>query len=245
MRSIAPAPNRTWSPSAQQRSRLGVRVALRFCVVLAAFAAVFFLPAGTWKLWQGWAFMAFVFIPIAVAFLALLFVDPRAVERRLESREPEAAQRCILLLSLPVYLVVFIAPGLDHRLGWSTRTVGPVPAWGSLLADAVALAGLLFAFWSIQANRFAARTIRVEPGQTVASGGPYRWVRHPMYAGSILMLLAMPIALGSAIAFPLFLLLIPFFVLRLVNEEKVLSRDLPGYLDFCKRTRFRLVPFVW
>jgi protein-S-isoprenylcysteine O-methyltransferase Ste14 len=99
--------------------------------------------------------------------------------------------------------------------------------------------------WVVKVNRFASRTIQVEPGQEVISSGPYRFVRHPMYLGASVMLLFTPLALGSYFALPAFVLLIPLIVLRLVNEERVLRQELPGYSEYCLHTHFRLVPFLW
>jgi protein-S-isoprenylcysteine O-methyltransferase Ste14 len=107
------------------------------------------------------------------------------------------------------------------------------------------LAGMLFIFWVINTNRFAASTIRVESGQTVISTGPYRWVRHPMYSGILVQWLFTPLALGSYTALPASALLAPVFVIRLLNEEKVLREELPGYSEYCLSTRYRLIPFVW
>ena len=109
----------------------------------------------------------------------------------------------------------------------------------------MALAGYLMAFWAMRANSFAGRTIRVEPGQTVATSGPYGIVRHPMYSGIALVLLGMPLGLGSYVASPVFALAIVPLVYRLLNEEKVLRRDLRGYSEYCEHTHFRLVPGVW
>ena len=97
----------------------------------------------------------------------------------------------------------------------------------------------------MKANPFAASVIQVEARQTIADTGPYRLIRHPMYAGTIVLWFALPLALGSLVALPAFVLLIPLFILRLLNEEKILRRDLPGYAEFCQRTRYRLIPFVW
>jgi len=100
-------------------------------------------------------------------------------------------------------------------------------------------------FWVLKANSFAAATIRVEPDQKVISSGPYRIVRHPMYLGASVMFLFAPLALGSYFALPVFALLIPIIVFRLLNEEKVLRQELPGYAEYCLHTRFRLVPYLW
>lgn len=185
------------------------------------------------------------YLPAIVALAVLLRVDPDLVRRRLESREPDAAQNRLKRIAAPLYLLAFMLTGFDHRWGWTNHRLAPIPAWLSLLADAAILAATLAVTWVMLTNRFAARTIRVEAGQEVISTGPYRFVRHPMYSASILLLIAMPIALGSLVSLPVFLLAVPFFTARLLREEKLLLRDLPGYDAYCNRTRYRLIPFVW
>jgi len=115
----------------------------------------------------------------------------------------------------------------------------------TIFSQLAVLGGSVLTFWIMKANRFASRAVQVEPGQEVISSGPYAIVRHPMYSGICLMLLFTPLALGSYIALPAFLLVIPLVVLRLLNEEKVLHQELPGYSEYCVHTRFRLVPYLW
>jgi protein-S-isoprenylcysteine O-methyltransferase Ste14 len=227
------------------RSHLGMRIAARLAVVLPTITAVLLLPAGTWRFWQAWAWICSTILPAAVFFVILAKYAPDVMERRLQNREREAVQKNLIRLLMPAFFIAFCLPGLDHRFGWSQRLFGGVPAWLSIIADALVLAGVLFAFWVINVNRFASRTIRVEAGQTVVSTGPYRWVRHPMYSGSVLIWIATSVALGSYVALPAFVALIPFYVVRLLNEEKVLRVELAGYTEYCERTRFRLVPFIW
>jgi protein-S-isoprenylcysteine O-methyltransferase Ste14 len=115
----------------------------------------------------------------------------------------------------------------------------------SLVSDALVAAGFGFVFWVLKVNSFAGRTITVDAGQKVISTGPYAWVRHPMYLGAIVLWTFTPLALGSWVALPAFVLLIPFYVIRLLNEEKVLRAELPGYSDYCLKTRCHLIPAVW
>ncbi len=209
-------------------SHLGVRIAARIAVVLPAITAVLLLPAGTWKFWQAWTWICSSILPAAVFFVILARYAPEVIERRLQNKEPVAVQRNLIRLLMPAFLIAFCIPGLDHRFGWTQRLFGGVPAWLSIVADAVVLAGVLFAFWVVRVNEFASRTIRVEAGQTVVSTGPYRWVRHPMYSGSVVIWLATSLALGSYVALPAFAGLIPFYIVRLLNEEKVLRVELAG-----------------
>jgi protein-S-isoprenylcysteine O-methyltransferase Ste14 len=141
--------------------------------------------------------------------------------------------------------VAFLIPGLDRRLGWSRRLVGDVPVWLTLISLGMVTGGFLFVFWVLRVNSYAGRTIQVDAGQTVISTGPYAWVRHPMYFGTVVLWMGTPLALGSWVALPVFALLVSFYVLRLLSEEKVLRTELPGYAEYCAKTRFHLIPLVW
>jgi protein-S-isoprenylcysteine O-methyltransferase Ste14 len=224
---------------------LGARLFLRLSVGLVVMTAALFVPAGTLKFWRGWIFLVMFFVPIIFFFLYFVKHDPQLIERRLQAKEKEPEQRLLIKLWAPLFLAAFVLPGLDYRFGWSRRWLGGVPLWLTILADVLVVGGWLCVFWVLKVNSFASRTIRVEAGQTVISDGPYGLVRHPMYLGSLMMWLPVPLALGSFIAWPVFLLHIPFYVFRLLNEEKVLRAELAGYSEYCQRTRWRLVPFVW
>jgi len=189
--------------------------------------------------------MAVAFIPSILAFLYFYKHDPQLIERRLQSKEKVSEQKLLMRVSKPVFLAAFLLPGLDYRWDWTRTFLGAVPLWLVLLCQALILGALLLGGWVMKVNSFASRTIQVEAGQKVISTGPYRMVRHPLYSGSLVMWLATPLALGSYIAWPAFALLIPFYVLRLLNEEKILRQELPGYPEYCQHTRFRLVPFDW
>ena len=166
--------------------------------------------------------------------------DPQFVERRSQLKETVREQKLIMRFLYVIFLIAFLLPGLDHRFGWSHPAL-----WLTVLSQVVVFGSYMLTILVMKANRFASRTIQVEPGQTVISTGPYRIIRHPMYLGISVMVAFAPLALGSYFALPAFLLVIPLIVLRLLNEEKVLRQELPGYSEYCLRTRFRLVPFVW
>jgi protein-S-isoprenylcysteine O-methyltransferase Ste14 len=221
------------------------KLILRYVVTTVIFAALLFIPAGSLRFWQGWVFMAVVFVPVLISSICLYQRDPQLLERRLQTKEKISEQKLLLRLAKPVFVAAFLLPGLDYRLGWSRASVGAVPLWLTLLSQALVPGGLLFVVWVMKVNSFASRTIQVEPGQKVISTGPYRMIRHPMYLGSLVMWLSAPLALGSYFAWPAFALLIPFYVFRLLNEEKVLRQELPGYSEYCQRTRYHLIPFLW
>jgi protein-S-isoprenylcysteine O-methyltransferase Ste14 len=218
---------------------------LRLVLGLPLVAAMLFLPAGSLRFWQGWMFLAFIFIPATYFSWDLYKRDPQLMERRLQSKENLREQRLLVRSLRLFFFPAFLIPGFDYRFGWSRAILGAVPLWLTLLSQALALVGLGLIFWVFRTNTFASRTIQVETDQRVISSGPYRFVRHPMYLGSIIMWLSIPLALGSYVAVPAFALLVPFYVVRLLHEEKFLRRELPGYSDYCQRTRFRLVPWTW
>ena len=223
----------------------GSRVALRMAAIPAFGGALLFGVAGSLRFWQGWAFLACSVLPAAAVFLQLVRRDHHAAELRLESREQIAYQRLLINSTKLVFLAAFLLPCLDYRLGWSRAWGSHVQPWLSLAADALIVANMALLGWVVEVNRYAARTIRVEPGQRVVSDGPYGFVRHPMYSASLAIWLAIPVALGSWISLPAFALLIPFYVLRLLDEEKFLRQHLTGYTAYCRSTPFRLVPFIW
>lgn len=217
------------------------RLALRLMIFMAVFGALLFLPAGSVQFWQGWAYLTVCFVSAVFAFAYFYKQDPELIQRRMLFKEKVREQRYIMSFIYVTWLIAFSLPGFDHRYGWSSH----LPFWLTILSQLIVLGGYLMTFWVAKVNRFAARTIQVEPNQRVISTGPYSIVRHPMYLGVCMMPLFTPLALGSYFALPIFALLIPLVVLRLLNEEKVLRQELPGYSEYCLHTHFRLVPFVW
>ena len=216
------------------------RLALRFLLALGMLGALLFIPAGSFRFWQGWVYILTTFVPGVLAFTYFYKHDPQLIERRMQFKEKVREQKRIMTFVYIAWLVAFVLPGLDHRFGWSHS-----PLWIAILSQAVVFGGFAITLWVLKVNRFASRTIQVELGQAVISSGPYRIIRHPMYLGASAMWLFTPLALGSYFTLPAFALLIPLIVLRLLNEEKVLRQELPGYAEYCLRTRFRFVPFLW
>jgi protein-S-isoprenylcysteine O-methyltransferase Ste14 len=167
------------------------------------------------------------------------------VQRRMQGREKIPQQQWIMRGAAMLSIFGLALAGWDHRMGWTRKFFGGIPAWVQIVAQIVTFVTYVEAMLVLDVNRFASRTIQVEEHQPVISNGPYRVVRHPMYAFVLVMWLAVGPALGSLVAVPIFTLFLPVLVLRLLNEESVLRRDLPGYVQYCQGTRYRLVPYLW
>lgn len=217
-----------------------LKVAAVYLAAAAVIALVLFVPAGTLDYWQAWLYMAAVLIPALFVIIYFMIRDPAFLERRFRTREKEAKQRFVIRFALAVFIIAFIIPGLDRRYGWSL-----VPPEISIAADVLVLAGYLFVFEVFRENSYAGRTVQVDEGQKVVTTGLYSVVRHPMYAGQLVLYLATPLALGSYVAMVPFLFNIPVYILRIQNEEEVLRKELAGYKEYCEKTKYRLVPFVW
>ncbi len=224
---------------------LKTRVIVQCVLTAVVVGAMLFLPAGTWKFWQGWIFLGLLMIPMLGASIHFVERDPQLVERRLQSKEKIGEQKLIMKFAKLIFFAAFLIPGFDFRFGWSRRTFGAVPVWLMIFSGTLALAGYLMTYWVMSANSYASRIIQVEKEQRVVSIGPYRIVRHPMYLGGIISILFTPLALGSYWAVPAFALVVPVIVLRILNEEKILRQDLAGYSEYCENTRSRLIPLVW
>jgi protein-S-isoprenylcysteine O-methyltransferase Ste14 len=207
---------------------------------VVAIGAMFFLPAGTIRYWQAWVYMLVLLIPLFI-FTAYLFLrNPALLERRMKTREVEPEQQKIIAFSTTVLLAAFIVPGLDRRFGWSL-----VPTWLVLVSDVIVLLSLVLFTLVLRENEYAGRTVEVEERQRVITTGPYSLVRHPMYLAVLLMYGFSPLALGSFWAMIVVAILPVVLVARIVNEEKVLLRDLDGYADYCEAVRYRLIPGIW
>ena len=210
---------------------------------IAAFFALIFIPAGTVQYWQGWAYIA-TWIIVGTAYTVYVAkYDPALLKRRTEagiSHEKEPAQKIIISFLFAAFTALLVLPPLDHRFGWSS-----VPWIASAFGNAL-LAFSFYIFYLVsKVNTYAAANVRVEEGQNVISTGMYGFVRHPMYFGALFLLVGTPIALGSWWSLLVVPVFIPILVFRILNEEKVLARDLHGYVEYMQKVRYRLIPHIW
>ena len=202
---------------------------------------LFFLASGgSLMWWQAWVYCAVLLVPMTIFVVYMMRRDPQFLARRLKVREADKTQRRIQLWGSPISFAMLILPGIDYRLGWSSP-----PLALQIIAMVFALLGYLAVLRVFIENRWAGRTIETYAEQKVITTGPYAVVRHPMYAATLLLFLATPVALGSWWALLPGILLIPMFGLRIRGEEAVLLRDLPDYADYRRKVRYRIVPYVW
>jgi len=205
------------------------------------FIAVFtLLPAGTLNYWQVYLYFGVLILPMLFVFRYFLKRDPKFLERRSKGMEKVKEQKLIQAINLPVFISAFVIPGLDKRFGWSD-----IPPEIIILTDLVILWGYLIIFQVFKQNSYASRIIEIDKKHKVITTGLYSVVRHPMYLGVLIMYLPTPLALGSYWGLIPMALLPVALVLRIKNEEKVLAENLEGYREYCTRTRYRLIPYVW
>jgi protein-S-isoprenylcysteine O-methyltransferase Ste14 len=202
-----------------------------------------FWPAGTFNYWQAWVFIGVFTLATIVPSMYLGRTDPAALQRRMHGgprAETRAVQKIIIIGALLGLYAMVVFSAFDHRFGWS-----PVSAAVSLLGDVLIVIGLGLGMLVITQNSYAAVTVRVEAGQKLASSGLYGLVRHPMYAGNLILMLGIPLALGSYWGLLFIIPGVAVLIFRILDEEKLLSQDLAGYREYTQRVRYRLVPYVW
>ena len=220
--------------------KLFVQAMTKFFAGVLAVGLLIFLPAGTLRFGQGWLLMGVLFVPMFLAGLFLMVKDPDRLRRRLDAREKEMTQKTVLLLSGLMFLAAFVLAGLSFRFGWLR-----FPRWVSVLGAILFLLGYVLYAFVLKENAYLARTVKVEKGQKLVDTGLYGIIRHPMYAATLLLFLSMPLILGSLLSL-LVMLVYPFIIARRIqNEEQVLMRELPGYREYRKKVRWRLIPFLW
>jgi len=219
------------------------RAVMQGALGIVAFLGLIFLPARTWNYWQGWLFLG-VFAATTIVFtIYLARYDRPLLERRMNAGpqyEPELSQKIIVSLVLAAFFASIVLAALDKRYGLS-----PVAPWVTIVGNVLVVLSFLFIFWVTKVNSYAASNIRVETDQTVIDTGPYAYVRHPMYAAAVWLFVGMPLALGSWWPIGLMVFVVPVLLWRLLDEERILVRDLPGYREYRQRVRYRLIPHFW
>ena len=212
----------------------------KFLAGIIMIGLLLFLPAGTIHYYNGWLFCGVLFIPVLIMGVVLFLKAPELLRKRLQEKEEQAEQKSVVALSGLMFLAGFILAGLDFRFAWTQLP--------SCLVHAAAVAFLLgYALFGevMRENAYLSRTVEVQENQVVIDTGLYGIVRHPMYTATVVMFLAMPLVLGSAISFVVFLVYPFLIVKRIRNEEQVLEEGLAGYTEYKQKVKYRLIPFIW
>ena len=220
--------------------KLILKAGLRYTLALAVVAAMLFGSAGTFDYWNAWLFLAVLFIPMLFVLVFLYIKDPQLLEKRMHTREREKVQKAYVVISVLLFVVTYLLPGFDHRYRWSN-----VPLWLVAVSAVLMLAGYTLFFLVMRQNSYASRVIEIQQGQKVIDTGLYAVVRHPMYSAATLLYVSSTLVLGSFYALIPVVFIPGILVIRLLNEEKVLKRDLPGYTEYMAKVRYRLIPYIW
>ena len=220
--------------------KLAISALIKFTVGLALVGLLLFLPAGTLSYANGWLFIGLLFLPMLLLGIVLLIRSPKLLEKRLGAKEKENTQKGVVAASGLLFIVGFAVAGLDFRFGWSK-----MPLWVVIVASVVLLISYALYAEVMRENAYLSRTVEVREGQKVVDTGLYGIVRHPMYAVTVWLFLSIPVVLGSWWACLCFLPYVALIVIRIINEEKLLSSELEGYEEYKKRVKYRLLPFIW
>lgn len=208
-------------------------------IILTVFMwIILFIPAGSIKFWEAWIFWSG--FSIITFFITFYFMkkNPEFLSRRTKVKQTKEIIKTPLILK--AYYLGFILPGIDFRFNWSN-----IELWIVILSNIIVFASYIFIFYVFKKNSYASTVIQVESEQNVISSGPYALVCHPMYLGMVIMSLFMPTALGSYISIIPMIFIIPITIIRIKNEEEMLLKNLNGYNNYCSKTKYRLIPFIW
>ena len=212
----------------------------KFSLGVLLLGILLFLPAGSFRFWQGWLLMGILFVPMFTAGIILLKRNPELLRKRLNAKEQESEQKTVVALSGMLFVAAFVLAGLNWRFAWWV-----LPDWAVWTAAGLFLASYLLYAEVLRENTYLSRTIEVQENQKVIDTGLYGIVRHPMYMATTILFLSMPLVLASPVSFLIMLGYVPVIAKRIRNEESVLEEGLEGYVDYKKRVKYRIIPFIW
>jgi protein-S-isoprenylcysteine O-methyltransferase Ste14 len=220
--------------------KLFIQVIARYLTGLLLCSFLLFIPSGTLMYWNAWLLIGILFIPMLIAGIVLIFKNPELLQKRLDIKEDEPEQKCVVLLNGLMFAFGFVVAGLDFRHQWLV-----LPTELVLGATVVFLLSYLLYAEVLRQNTYLSRTVKIQENQKVIDTGLYGMVRHPMYLSTLFLFLSMPLVLGSLFSFLVFLIYPVIIVIRINNEEQVLEKGLEGYVEYKKRVKYRLIPFIW
>ena len=221
-------------------NKLFLQAFSKFFIGLIIICALLFIPAGTLNYPNGWLFIALLFIPMFFAGIIMFVKSPELLRRRLNADEEEEEQKIVILISAIIFLLAFILAGLNFRFGWFKLNSLII-----IIASVIFLLAYIMYAEVLRENEYLSRTVEVNEDQKVVDTGLYGIVRHPMYTSTIFLFLSMPLVLDSIFSFIVMLIYPIIIIFRIKNEEKLLEEELDGYVEYEKRVKYRLIPYLW
>ncbi len=222
------------------KSQLFLQALGKFLLGVIIIGLLIFLPAGSFRYWQGWLLMGILFVPMFCAGLVMIAKNPELLRKRLNAKEEEKEQKMVVKLSGLLFIAAFVVAGLNWRFGWCV-----LPDWAVWVSVGLFLICYLLYAEVLHENTYLSRTIEVQKNQKVIDTGLYGIVRHPMYMATTVLFLAMPLVLASPLSFLIMLLYLPLIDRRIKNEEIVLEEGLEGYREYKQKVKYRVIPFIW
>ena len=220
--------------------KLFIQAIIKYIFGVLIVGSLLFIPANSFKYWNGWLFMGLLFIPMFVAGIILMIKNPELLRKRLNAKEKESEQKWVILFSGSMFIAGFIVAGLNYRYKWIE-----IPNAITIISSILFVIAYILYAEVLRENTYLSRTIEIQENQKVIDTGLYGIVRHPMYAITILLFLTIPLILGSIISFIIFLIYPIIIAKRIKNEEKVLERDLKGYKEYKNKVKYKIIPLIW
>lgn len=220
--------------------KLFFQAIIKFILGVVLVGALLFIPANSFEYWNGWLFMGLLFIPMFLAGIILMIKNPELLKKRLNANEKEKEQKMVILFSGLMFISGFIVAGLNYKYNWIQ-----LPNVVVIISSILFIISYILYAEVLRENAYLSRTIEVQDNQKVIDTGLYGYVRHPMYAATILLFLTIPLILGSIISFIIFLIYPILIAKRIKSEEKVLEKQLQGYTEYKKNVKYKLIPYIW
>ena len=220
--------------------KLFFQAIIKFILGVLLIGLLLFIPANTINYWNGWLFMGLLFVPMFIAGIVLMIKNPELLRKRLNAKETENEQKQVIVFSGLMFILGFIIAGLNYKYNWIV-----IPNIVVIISSILFILAYILYAEVLRENTYLSRTIEVQENQKVIDTGLYGIVRHPMYAVTILLFLAIPLILGSIISFVIFLIYPLIIAKRIKNEEQVLEKDLLGYSEYKKKVKYKVIPFIW
>lgn len=222
------------------KGRLLLNGTIKLLAGLLLIGILLFIPAGTIHFWNAWLLLGLLFVPMLFVGVILFIKAPELLAKRLNSKEKEDEQKQVIVWSLLFFVGGFVIAGLDFRFGWARFA-----DWIVIVASVIFVAAYGLYAEVMRENAYLSRTVEIQENQKVVDTGLYGIVRHPMYMAFTLLLLSMPVVLGSVCAFIVFLPFPLVLVKRIKNEEEILEKGLEGYVEYKQKVKYRMIPFIW